>query len=294
MRMICFYYRFQLTNLRRLTRTGRNTVLAVFLLAFAPPGPAADESPKKQQSQQEIKKEILRIEKEMKELATRKASLEKNLKPPKQPKSEGLIRGKVSAAFSYQGGTGSNVIGSGSFDLTYSRPDDSFRLEEYLDAKSTKTSSAWRNQVTFTYRRQFLPKLSGLAEVETIYNDGMDKQNAFLGCSFNLVKRELIELMMEAGMGFQYRGAPYLAGMQRTMAEVDLWHVAELDADIKLIFSGDETMRFDLDENRVRLSLGAGRSFKGIKLEAYYRRLDDRRAQDYSLAGIRVGKNFRR
>ena len=53
-------------------------------------------------------------------------------------------------------------------------------------------------------------------------------------------------------------------------------------------------MRLDLDENRVRLSLGAGRSFKGIKLEAYYRRLDDRRAQDYSMAGIRIGKSFRR
>ena len=289
-----FDYRFSVTNLRRLNRIGRNTVFSAFLLALVLPCPAADKDPEKQQSQEEIKKEILRIEKEMKGLAARKASLEKNLKPPKQPKSEGPLRGKVSAAFSYQGGTGSNIIGSGSFDLTYSRPGDSFRLEEYLDAKSTKTSSAWRNQVTFTYRRRFLPKLSGLAEFETIYNDGMDKQNAFLGCSLNLVKKELIELMMEAGMGFQYRGAPYLAGMQRTMAEMDLWHVAELNADIKLIFSGDETMRFDLDENRVRLSLGAGRSFKGIKLEAYYRRLDDRRAQDYSMAGIRIGKSFRR
>lgn len=255
---------------------------------------AADKSTDEQQSQEELKEEILRIEKEMKELATRKANLEEKLQPPKQPESKTRIKGKAGAAFSYQGGTRSKVTGSGNFDITYTRLNDSFRLEEYLDAKSTQNSSAWRNQVTFTYLRRFLSRLRGLAEVETIHNDGINKQNLFLGCCLDLMKKKLLKLGVEAGLGFQYRDAPYLAGMQRTIAEIDLWHVAELNADIKLIFSGDETMRFDLDENRVRLSLGAGRSFKGIKLEAFYRHLDDRRAQDYSMAGIRIGKSFRR
>lgn len=289
-----FYSHFAVTSLWGLNRNGRRTALAVLALVFALPVSAADQTGKEQKSQQELKEEILRIEKEMKELSTRKADLEKKLAPPEQPKPENRIKGKAGAAFSYQGGTWSKVTGSGNFDVTYTRPNSSFRLEEYLDVKSTKISSAWRNQVTFTYLRRFLSRFSGLAEVETIYNDGVNKQNLFLGCSLDLVKKKLLKLGVEGGMGFQYRGAPYLAGMQRTIAEIDLWRVAELNADVKLIFSGDETMRFDLDENRVRLSLGAGRSFKGIKLEAFYRHLDDRRAQDYSMAGIRIGKSFRR
>ncbi len=289
-----FYHHLPVTSWRGLSRTGGRIALAVLLLIFTLPLSAADQTGKEQKSQQELKEEILRIEKEMKGLATRKADLEKRLEPPKQPKSEKRIKGKAGAAFSYQGGTWSKVTGSGSFDIEYARPNDSFRLEEYLDAKSTRISSAWRNQVTFTYLRRFLSRFSGLAEVETIYNDGVNKQNLFLGCSLDLVKKKLLKLGVEGGMGFQYRGAPYLAGMQRTMAEIVLWRIAELNADVKLIFSGDETMRFDLDENRVRLSLGAGRSFKGIKLEAFYRHLDDRRAQDYSMAGIRIGKSFSR
>jgi hypothetical protein len=54
----------------------------------------------------------------------------------------------------------------------------------------------------------------------------------------------------------------------------------------------DDQYRFDLDENRVRFSISAGRCFKEIKVEAVYRYLDDKLGQNYSMAGIRFGKSF--
>jgi hypothetical protein len=292
--MACFCYHPHTASLRQRRHVRSGVVLSILALASALLAPAQDKTTNEQQSQTELKGEIRRIEKEIKDLATRKSKLEERLQPPTQPKPTNRIKGKTGAAFTYQGGVLSKIAGSGSLDITYTRPNDSFRFEEYLDVKSTNVSSAWRNQITLSYRRRLLPRLNSLAEVETIYNNGINKQNVFLGGSLDVLEKKLLKLGAEAGVGFQYRNAPYLAAMQRTTAEVDLWHVAELNADVKLIFSGDETIRFDLDENRVRFSLGAGRSFKGIKLEAFYRHLDDMRAEDYSMAGIRIGKGFSR
>lgn len=266
----------------------------ILALALVLPIYSTEEPKEIQKNQTELKEEILRIEKQMKELSEQKSKLQKRLEPPKQKKNKRQFSGKVGVSLNYQGGSSGRVTGSGSFDGSFFRSSDSFRFEEYLDAKSTNTSTAWRNQATFTYRRRLLPRLQGLAEGEVIHNDGLNKRNVFLGGSLDLLKKERLRLTIEAGIGSQHRNAFYLAGMQRTTTQVNLWDAAELNADVKLIFSEDDIYRFDLDENRVRFSIDVGRSFAGIKLAAFYRFLDDRLGQDYSLAGIRFGKNFQR